>query len=219
MAARIWVIPAHHARRERWRNGLGWTREIARWTMPAQLPGTADDPWDVRLSIAEIDEDAAFSSFPGIDRELVLLAGNGMTLAFDDGEQVPVEPPHGRHRFAGERGLAARLHDGRTLDFNLMWRRARCDAALWHRPLVGPMVVFGDPGSVWAVHLIAGEARIGDSGRTALNAGDTVVWVAGESRLRQVVEGAGEALVMRVSPTGGGVQDADADAARPGTDG
>lgn len=200
MAARTWVIPSHHARRERWRNGQGWTREIARWTMSAGLPGTEDDPWDVRLSIAEIDTDAAFSAFPGVDRELVLLAGNGMDLDFGGGEIVALDPPHGRHRFAGERDVTARLREGRTLDFNLMWRRAACEATLWHRPLVGPMVVFGDAGSAWAVHLIAGEARIGDAGRTVLRAGDTVVMVAGEGRLRQVVDGAGEALVIRVSP-------------------
>lgn len=200
MAHRTWVVPAHHARRERWRNGQGWTREIARWTMPAALPGSQDDPWDVRLSIAEIDTDAAFSVFEGVERELVLLAGNGMELVFDDGEQVALEPPHGRHRFAGERAVTARLRDGRTLDFNLMWRRAACEATLWHRPLVGPMVVFGDPGSVWAVYVVAGEARLDEGGGSVLQAGDSVVLVAGDARLRQVIEGAGEALVMRISP-------------------
>ncbi|PPT64494.1 HutD-family protein [Xanthomonas arboricola] len=69
------VIPATEYRRERWRNQLGWTREILRL-------GDAD-AWS-RLSIAEIEQDAAFSAFPGIDRELVLLHGNGMRLQFGD---------------------------------------------------------------------------------------------------------------------------------------
>ena len=64
------VIPANEYRRVRWKNGLGWTREIVR------VPD--NDDWDWRLSIAEIERDAAFSSFPGIDRELVLLRGNGL---------------------------------------------------------------------------------------------------------------------------------------------
>ncbi len=71
------VIPATDYRRERWRNQLGWTREILRL-------GDAEE-WALRLSIAEIEQDAAFSAFPGIDRELVLLRGNGMRLQFGNG--------------------------------------------------------------------------------------------------------------------------------------
>lgn len=70
------VIPATDYRRERWRNQLGWTREIL-------CLGDAD-AWALRLSIAEIEQDAVFSAFPGIDRELVLLHGNGMRLQFGD---------------------------------------------------------------------------------------------------------------------------------------
>lgn len=68
------VIPANEYRRERWGNQLGWTREILRL-------GDADG-WALRLSIAEIEQDATFSAFPGIDRELVLLRGNGIRLTF-----------------------------------------------------------------------------------------------------------------------------------------
>ena len=32
-------------------------------------------------------------------------------------------------------------------------------AELWHRPLVGAMVVFVDPGSTWVLHLLGGRAR------------------------------------------------------------
>lgn len=66
------VIPAIEYHRERWRNRLGWTREILRL-------GDAQR-WALRLSIAEIEQDAAFSAFPDVDRELVLLRGNGMRL-------------------------------------------------------------------------------------------------------------------------------------------
>ena len=58
------VISSLDYRRERWRNGLGWTREILR------LPAQGDD-WALRLSVAEIEQDAAFSAFPGVERELV----------------------------------------------------------------------------------------------------------------------------------------------------
>jgi environmental stress-induced protein Ves len=189
-----WVIPANEYRRERWRNGLGWTREIH-----AQAGAGKPGDWAWRLSIAEIEQDAPFSAFPGIDRELVLLSGNGLRLRFDDGEVRDLHPPHDRMRFAGERAVTGELLDGPTQDFNLMWRRDLVDAQLWHRPLVGPMVVFAEPGTVWAIHLLAGQARFADeSGLPALAAGDTALLKADDARLRHVLDGAGEALLVRV---------------------
>ncbi|GAB3349831.1 HutD/Ves family protein [Lysobacter tyrosinilyticus] len=191
--AHSWVIPANEYRRERWRNQLGWTREIYR--------APEEGEWSWRLSIAEIERDSAFSSFPGIDRELVLLSGNGMRLAFDDGEAHELHPPHGKLRFAGERAVTGELLDGPTHDFNLMWRRDQVQAELWHRPLVGPMVIFAEPGTTWAVHLLGGRARFADdSGLPALEAGDTAILQAGGERLRHVIEGGGELLLVRVSP-------------------
>ena len=197
--SRSWVIPANEYRRERWRNQLGWTREILRLDAAAR-PVDGDD-WDWRLSIAEIEQDAAFSAFPGIERELVLLSGNGLRLRFDDGELHELHPPHDKLRFAGERSVHGELVDGTTHDFNLMWRRERVQAQLWHRPLVGPMVIFAEPGQTWAVHLMAGQARFADdTGLPPLAAGDTAVLAAGGERLRAVLEGGGEVLLVRVAP-------------------
>ena len=200
--SRSWVIPANEYRRERWRNQLGWTREILR--LDAAARPVDGDAWDWRLSIAEIEQDAAFSAFPGIERELVLLSGNGLRLRFDDGELHELHPPHGKLRFAGERGVHGELVDGATHDFNLMWRRERVQAQLWHRPLVGPMVIFAEPGQTWAVHLMAGQARFADdTGLPPLAAGDTAVLAAGGERLRAVLEGGGEVLLVRVAPLAG----------------
>lgn len=194
------VIPASHYRRERWRNQLGWTREIYR-SGPDGTGEDAGQDWDWRLSIAEIECDAAFSPFPGIDRVLVLLSGNGLRLRFDDGETVELQPPHDKHRFAGERAVSGELVDGATHDFNLMWRRDRVAAELWHRPLVGPMVIFVESGEYWAVHVIAGHARFADdSGLAALQMGDTAILGASEQRLRHVLEGGGEVLLVRIRP-------------------
>ena len=109
-------------------------------------------------------------------------------------------PPHGRLRFAGERAAQGELLDGPTRDFNLMWKRDAVEAQLWHRPLVGTMVVFLEPGETWAMHLLAGQARFADdSGLGALAAGDTAVLVAGEGRCRHVLDGGGEVLLVRVA--------------------
>ncbi|MFD0325789.1 HutD/Ves family protein [Lysobacter gummosus] len=197
-----WSIPANEYRRERWRNQFGWTREIVRMsrqTGGADRPAEGED-WDWRLSIAEIERDAPFSAFPGIDRELVLLSGNGLRLRFNDGEAHELLPPHDKLRFRGEREVLGELLDGPTHDFNLMWRRDRVRAELWHRPLVGPMVIFAEPHHSWAVHLLAGQARFADdSGLPPLHAGDTAILAAGSERLRHVLEGGGEVLLVRVA--------------------
>lgn len=185
------IIPANEYRRERWKNGLGWTREIVR--VPAA--GT----WDWRLSIAEIERDAAFSAFPGIDRELVLLRGNGLRLRFGDGRVVELEPPHGRLRFAGEDAVAGELADGPTHDFNLMWRRGAVRTELLHRPLVGPMLFFTEPGVHWVVHLIAGQAAFdAEGGLGGLWSGDTALLMGGEARARHALQGGGELLAIRI---------------------
>lgn len=186
------VIPANEYRRERWKNGCGWTRQIVR------VPDS--DRWDWRLSIAEVEQDAPFSVFPGVDRELVLLQGNGLRLRFDDGEVCTLKPPHGRLRFAGERAVRGEPVDGVTHDFNLMWRPVTTEAELLYRPLVGPMLFFADPHTTWAVHLIAGQARFDEaSALPPLWQGDTALLVAGDRRRRFALEGGGELLAIRLA--------------------
>ena len=190
------VLRASGYTRMRWKNGAGWTSEIMK------VPD-ADD-WDWRLSIAEIETDAPFSAFPGIERELVLLSGNGLRLRFDDGEVHELLPPHDRLCFAGERSAFGELVDGATRDFNLMWKREAVDARLWHRPLVGTMVLFVDPGETWIVHMLAGQARFVDgSGLGDLGIGDTALLPAIDGmRTRHALDGGGEALLIRISPVG-----------------
>ncbi|MBA0388236.1 HutD family protein [Stenotrophomonas maltophilia] len=190
------VISRLDYRRERWRNGLGWTREILR------LPAQGND-WALRLSVAEIELDAAFSAFPGVERELVLLQGNGVRLRFEDGRVAEVLPPHGRVRFAGEETLHGELVDGTTHDFNLMWKRDLLQAELLHRPLVGSMFFFCEPGVAWALYLLAGHAEFGaDSGLPPMHAGDTA-WLAAGERQRNALQGGGELLAIRVSAAAG----------------
>lgn len=194
LSAATRVIPSFEYRRERWRNGLGWTREILR------VPDS--DAWQVRLSIAEIEQDAAFSSFPGIDRELVLLRGEGLRLRFADGALHTLLPPHDRLRFAGEAEIHGELVDGLTHDFNLMWRRDQVDAELLHRPLVGSMFFFAEPGTAWAIHLLAGQAEFeGEPDLPPLQQGDTA-WLAAGPRRRYALRGGGELLAIRLDHRG-----------------
>lgn len=185
------VISSALYQRERWRNGLGWTREILR------LPEQGE--WQLRLSIAEIEQDAAFSAFPGIERELVLLQGEGLRLRFADGRCETLLPPYQRLRFAGEDEISGELVDGFTRDFNLMWRRDALQAELLHRPLVGSMMFFTEPQAAWAIHLLAGQAEFEGGMLPALAAGDTA-WLGAGERQRFALNGGGELLAIRVTP-------------------
>lgn len=187
-------IPAQEYRRTRWRNGSGWTREILQW------PESGD--WDWRASVAEIDADAAFSVFPGVERSLVLLHGEGLRLHVGDGAAASaVEPPHGRCDFPGDRAVRAALHAGPVHVFNLMWRRSRIRAELWRRPLVGSMVLFATPDEQWLVHVLAGHAAVGDvDGVLHLSAADSALIAPCTARRRTMIEGGGDLLLARMRP-------------------
>jgi len=100
---------------QRWRNGGGTTRELLAW--PDALA------WQVRVSVADIEADGPFSSYPGVQRWFTVLQGAGVELTIGDA----------LHRlargdaplcFAGELPTACRLLDGPTRCLNLMLRRA-----------------------------------------------------------------------------------------------
>jgi len=183
------VIPANEYRRVRWRNGLGWTREICAVT------GAGGD-WDWRLSIAEIEQAGPYSVFPGVEREQVLLRGEGLELEFVDGRHLRLQPPYGRARFAGGQALEARP-EGRVEVFNLMWRPEAVDVELLHRPLVGPMLFFADADTRWALHLLAGQAHFEGGPLPPLAQGDTAVLDA-PARQRFLLDGGGELLAIRI---------------------
>jgi len=108
-----------------WKNGGGVTRELACW--PA---GAALDDFLWRISIAEVNRSGPFSVFPGIDRVITLLEGDGMQLIFADGERHALTTPLLPYRFCGERNVNAQLAGAALQDFNLMLRRDAVDGSL-----------------------------------------------------------------------------------------
>ena len=110
---------------QRWKNGAGWTREIA--LGPA---GAGQDNFGWRLSVAELEHDAPFSAFPGIDRCIVVIDGAGMALHDSAGAPVRTLAPLEPWAFEGERALHAHLAHGPCRDFNVMTRRGAWRAEL-----------------------------------------------------------------------------------------
>lgn len=94
-----------------WRNGGGNTRELLAW------PSSAD--WQVRISVAEVEGDGPFSSFPGIERWFAVLEGAGVQLEVD-GAPHRLTPASAPLRFDGAAPAHCTLLAGATRDLNLM---------------------------------------------------------------------------------------------------
>lgn len=191
MTPLIQPLPAQNYRRERWRNGHGWTRQILRH------PDEEAFHW--RTSIAEIGQDTLFSLYPGYRRMQVLLNGNGLQLGFADGRRSLLEPPYPRIEFAGDEVVACHLVDGPVQVFNAMWDPDRIHARLLHRPVVGPLMFLHEAGVEWFVHLLAGQLQLrGDGAELRMNQGDSLRLAVPASQ-RLVLDGGGEILLLRLS--------------------
>ena len=114
-----------------WKNGGGSTTEII--VMP---PGADFDHFDWRVSLATITQDGPFSPFPGIDRSLALVDGDGVLLDFGH-ERFVLSPSEPLIEFPGESSVEATITGGLTTDFNVMTRRGRCRHRLERRVVRG----------------------------------------------------------------------------------
>jgi environmental stress-induced protein Ves len=112
-----------------WRNGGGVTREVARHprTPPVQTAGQTapqktaqDNPWDWRVSIAEVSKAGPFSAFAGMDRVLTVIDGELLLLSVD-GAEHPLEK-YRPFRFSGDAASAGALPTGDIRDLNVITR-------------------------------------------------------------------------------------------------
>jgi len=119
--SQISIIQPASFRAMPWRNGLGTTVELLKQDLPD------DEGFAWRLSMADVTTDGEFSNFSGYDRTLVLLEGNGLTLACDGTEHRLEKPLQAAH-FRGDDPTYATLHDGPVKDFNILTQRQHCSA-------------------------------------------------------------------------------------------
>lgn len=147
-------LPEREYRRVRWKNGLGWTTEVA-----------LDPPqgeWDWRASIATVDADSEFSRFPGVDRSLLVLEGAGMVLDVEGQGSVTLIADGPPLAFSGDVTTSSRLVSGPTRDFNVMTRRGVFAHAMVRHALVGSHVLTREPARTWLIHLIHGDMTVED---------------------------------------------------------
>ncbi|WP_034711626.1 HutD family protein [Acidovorax sp. JHL-9] len=179
-----------------WKNGGGATRELACWP-----PGADMEHFDWRVSVATIAQSGPFSRFPGVDRVITLLTGDGVHLrqpgtGIDHRLDQPLQP----FAFAGDGGMDCDLLGATSQDFNLMARRGRWQGAV--QVLRSPAVLPARPAGLllavrgrWAMAPLAAS-----SGQAVVLAPDAGLWWADEDRgwSAEPESSAGDSVLLQV---------------------
>lgn len=113
------VLRAADHKRMPWKNGGGETTEIAVFPEDAGL-----DDFQWRVSMARVDGDGPFSSFPGIDRTLAILEGAGIVLDVEGHAPARLTQESQPHPFPADVPTSAALISGPIIDLNVMSRRS-----------------------------------------------------------------------------------------------
>ncbi len=117
MEARI--IRNHDLIRVPWKNGGGTTAEVA-----AFPEGSTFDTFGWRLSMADVASDGPFSLFPGINRTLIVIEGDGIELDVE-GIAYSLDQASPKLSFSGDDITTGRLLSGPIRDLNVMTRRGQ----------------------------------------------------------------------------------------------
>lgn len=159
-----------------WKNGRGIAHQIA-----ASPASAGYDTMDWQVSRPEIAADGPFSSLPGLDRQFMLVSGNGLTLkvrsdadglSFDRQIDAPLEP----FAFRGEWAVECVLRDGPVQVFNVMTRRGRAGARLEVVAAAAARPVAKPAGETLLVYVARGPVEAwGRWGKATLAADDSIL--------------------------------------------
>lgn len=164
----------------RWKNGGGTTTEIL-----VEPPGAARFAW--RVSAADVGASGPFSSFPGYERHIVVIEGEGMTLACGEHGRIDLEPFSPR-TFSGDWSVDGRLVAGPVRDLNLIVDRAWGTGSLEVARIDAPLALL--PGGTLLVHVLSGDLA-------DLPAHHTLV---ADEGVELVPRAAGRIAIVRVRP-------------------
>ncbi len=113
------VIRSEDLVRVPWKNGGGTTAEVA-----AFPEGSGFDTFGWRISMADVASDGPFSVFPGIDRTLIVVEGDGIELEVE-GIAYRLDKDAPKLSFSGDDITTGRLQTGPIRDMNVMTRRGQ----------------------------------------------------------------------------------------------
>ena len=132
------ILKAENHRRMPWKNGGGVTVEIA-----IHPQGASVDDFDWRVSMATVASDGPFSVFPGIDRTLSVLEGDGIVLDVE-GHETKLTRESAPLAFAADARSSARLTGSAITDLNVMTRRGRFTHRVSRLPVDDTTLVVAD---------------------------------------------------------------------------
>ncbi|MBB4576453.1 HutD family protein [Rhizobium lentis] len=185
------ILRAADHKRMPWKNGGGETVEIAVSPEEAGLAG-----FDWRVSMATVAADGPFSIFPGIDRTLAILDGNGMELDIEGGTPVLLTTASDPLAFPADIPVTAKLEDGAITDLNVMTHRDGITHRLVRIELAGGKALpLTSPTCLLLCHRSTLSFRHGDE-TGALAAGDALLI---ENQAQSALEIDGEAECYLVS--------------------
>ncbi len=175
MAPLIVIHRASDYAKTPWKNGLGWTEQIAIHPPSADLK-RADFLW--RISTARVAQSAPFSIFAEHDRLLVILEGEGVRLShtFEEGEESEkVELPRLEpYEFPGDVLTRCDLLDGPVQDLSVFFRKGEvmADAQIVNLDDGEPEFVWEPAGKTNFAFAVSGSVDLG--GEQQLAARDCV---------------------------------------------
>jgi uncharacterized protein len=195
------LIRAHALSPQPWKNGGGITTEIA-----IGPDGATVHDFDWRISMARVAADGPFSSFPGIDRTLTVLEGDGLLLRVGGAAPVLLDAASAPFVFSGDSATSATLRRGPITDLNVMTRRGRIAHTVERIDLAAAETRSIASGlradSVTVFYVVRGAIGVAraEPDNARLSPGDSVV-IDGSHEITVSANAPAHALLVRLGPT------------------
>lgn len=189
------ILRAGDYREMPWKNGGGTTTEIA--VSPANA---GIDAFDWRISMARVEGGGPFSLFPGIDRTLSILEGEGIVLDIDG--RAPVRLTRGSEplSFPADAATSATLIGGTVIDLNVMTRRGRASHYVQRIAVSGTVEIeAGADADAVAVFCAAGHVSVQGVTAAGLGPRDTLFFGSQSRPLRLESHGQASLFVIRIT--------------------
>lgn len=186
------ILRTENYRRMRWKNGGGETAEIA-----VSPEGAGLDDFDWRVSMARVEANGPFSIFPGVDRTLSILDGEGILLSVEGRIPFGLTFRSDPLTFPADVATSAALIAGPITDLNVMVRRGRCRHKVSALDVDGSMEFSFDEAGALLFCRSGSVAVLGDAGQGRLGRFDAAILDGPRAALR--AEGHGSLLLVEFS--------------------